>query len=321
MSRQIFSVLVGLLREEKSFLDFHSWMPARYQWWQHGRVTRDNLDLLSNPLNCTSGTCSNVYQMRDRGLRFVHAERAIPKADIDVSWIPMPIWSSVSDALVVAAAQERAAARDFDLILVFVPSAWQLDTGDSGLQAGVYDRAPTAFWETWSAWQLEHPEQRLAALTMPLERIKDCVGTQQNSNRLFIKRYNLTVSEQERICRPQGCCLGAVVAARNQLIGLPAGWERIDFAALTRASLPTTVADNNWHYECSITQKYVQQNNCAHRPHVRMGAPTQKCSEEFKKWFQRAQTVTWVSRDSGDCGEEGNTLLWTHLLRESKWLR
>ena len=51
MARQVFYVLVGLLRGERSFLDPQIWNPARYQFWRSA-ADYDDLDLFYRPLYC-----------------------------------------------------------------------------------------------------------------------------------------------------------------------------------------------------------------------------------------------------------------------------
>ena len=320
MARQVFSVLVGLLRDETSFLDFHTWNPARYQLWRRPPTLHDHLDIFYRPLRCVNAAhnCTN-YRTIDWDALPIEHDTDAPAPDVDISWIPMPLWSSARDALRVASAAERAASRPFDLMLVFVPSAWHLDEADPGLPPGVFDRAPSSFWDAWVAWQHQstaHRNARYAALTMPLEHVVACSGTQQHTNEMFIMKYRLHPSTVRRQCDERGCCLGSATAARNTLRGLPAGWSRVDFAALTKARPPMALVGGNWHYECILHRAGV--NNCAHRPLIRMGV-LDECNQKMQTWLSLTADVGWTPRRNGDCGEEGNTMLWKHLLR-SAWL-
>jgi hypothetical protein len=324
MARQVFSVLIGLLRGEDSFLDFHTWNPARYRLWLGRPTAHDQLDLFHRPLTFPSGNRSDPKRLysdleRQHWNNVEHRpdDDGYPVADVDVSWIPMPLWSTVTDAFRIALAAERASQRAFELTLVFVPSAWQLDAGDANLLRGQYDTVPGSFWNAWRAWREQspaHARARYAALTMPMEHISECIGKQRATNNQFIRHYQMNISVVARVC-PRGCCLGAATAARNELRGMPESWRRIDFAAITRAKQPAALVDNNWHYECILERS----NVCHHRPLARMGV-VDDCNLALKSWFANVKRVGWTPRVNGDCAEDGNTLLWTHLAHD-QWLK
>ena len=318
MARQVFSVLVGLLRDEKSHLDFHTWNPASFKMWHVGEdpdEIRDDLDVFYRPLRCLATDCASLDAT-------THAnDTSSIIADVDVTWIPMPLWSSVDEALHVAAAAERASARPFDRILVFVPSAWHLDVvGTAGRSSADGDVAvPLDFWRALAAWQQQssHAGARFAALTMPLEFLA-CAGPRQNvTNRLLIQKFRLNQTWVAQKC-DHGCCLRSVTASRNLFGGLPSGWHRVDFAALTQASSPRGLVGHNWHYECIYNRPGGGVNFCSRKWVLRTGLRP-LCVERLEQHFARTTSFSWIPRSSGDCGEEGNTLLWRHLAH-SPWL-
>ena len=98
--------------------------------------------------------------------------------------------------------------------------------------------------------------------------------------------------------------------------GMPQDWQIIDFANLTREHQPIGVQGDNWHYHCILDRRGI--TNCAHRPLVRMGVISD-CNMNFYRYLDKSSTVSWAARSNGDCGEAGNTLLWTHLAGHS-WL-
>lgn len=317
MARQVFSVLVGLLRKEQSFLDFHSWNPARYQFWRQSAAhAHDELDIFYRPLACPTPACSTKADPEEdwSTVPFRNEGPQRPAAEVDVTWVPMPYWSSVNDALRVTAAAERATGRPFTMYLVFVPSAWELDSRDTRVPLAMMDRIPSYFWDEWSKWMAfgeSHLMARYAALTMPIERIIDCIGPANSTNQLMMVRHRLTEAFIERKCGPSRCCLGRVVADWNKFHHMSPIWQRVDFAAVTAARHPLAVSGGNWHYECFMTRPGATE--CAHRPRARLGL-TGTCNDALEKYFKRTTTVAIVPRENGDCAEEGNTQMWSYLL-------
>ena len=79
---------------------------------------------------------------------------------------------------------------------------------------------------------------------------------------------------------------------RDSLAGLDdAGWSLVDWASLMRSRRPPHEFAGNWHYSCSMypTHPWVWQN-------------------------QKNAYIKVTVRDSGDCEEAGNSILWKELL-------
>ena len=317
MARQMFSVLVGLLRDEPSFLDFHAWNPARFRLWtaSPSSSSHDELDIFYRPLSCEGSHCAGTGDNEWSSVPF-HADRLAPPADVDVTWIPMPHWSSVNDALSVAAASEKATNRPFSTYLVFVPAAWEFDAKDIRVPFGAFERVPSYFWETWSRWMASDEKRLLAqygALTMPFERTNKCNGPSNTTNHLMIARHKLPHAFIVEKCGPNSCCLGPITRERNRFHYMPTTWQRVDFAALMSTEQPVGVEGGNWHYECFLTRPGT--TDCAHRPRARIGL-TGSCNDAFVRYLKRTTQLLVVPRENGDCAEDGNTRLWDHIMSQ-----
>jgi hypothetical protein len=357
MSRQVFSVLIALLRGETSFLDHQIWNPARYQmFWPAGAETpaSDNLDLFYRPLRCdwTFPKCNNHVQRtawneRNSSLKALKAwltsktcahamigkigcskltlaeEERGTQPDIEVVWFPHPTWLSVKDSLRLAAASEFTAGRPFTMILNLVPSAWHLEgLVESGVMWSDFFQVPSYYWDTWSSWQhqsAEHRRARYASLTMPTDLLScDTIESSAESDRSLIKHLKLNQGELRQRCGPRPCCRLALTVERNRFQGLPPSWQRVDFDAIVRgARHEVPHLPKNWHYECILLKDRV--SICAHRPMVRMGL-VESCIRVDREMFATRMKVGWTARENGDCGEAGNTLLWAHLARDhARW--
>ena len=128
----------------------------------------------------------------------------------------------------------------------------------------------------WSSLSLSfggctHSGTRFAAVTMPLENIY-CTRSDAKATRL--RDDSRSVRERirngtARACREHTCCRRAMVAARNELVGLPTSWLRLEFAALTRAAPP--LDSLGWHYQCQLSPPHTKSEagiRCA-RPRAR----------------------------------------------------
>ena len=106
---------------------------------------------------------------------------------------------------------------------------------------------------------------------MPLENIY-CTRSDAKATRL--RDDSRSVRERirngtARACREHTCCRRAMVAARNELVGLPTSWLRLEFAALTRAAPP--LDSLGWHYQCQLSPPHTKSEagiRCA-RPRAR----------------------------------------------------
>lgn len=355
MARQVFYVLVGLLRGERSFLDPQIWNPARYQFWRSA-ADYDDLDLFYRPLYCqaampfcnrTRRTSVTPWTNRSSSLADLKKWLTLSSScatfsigasicekislnedrdggseppDIEVVWIPQPLWSTVHDTLRLAAASEITSGRPFSLVLTFVPSAWHLSKENfvvNGMTpSDAFDQVPSFYWNAWSNWLAQseaHQKARYAALTMPTEAL-NCNSTSfKANNELIIRWLNLRNDRDiSKRCGPERCCRTAVTLNRNRFEGMPATWLRVDFDALLRTKR-TTHLPNNWHYQCILARKGA--NSCAHRPMTRLGL-YDSCNVQHRNLFLTEKQVGWQARESGDCGEDGNTILWQYLASE-----
>ena len=117
-----------------------------------------------------------------------------------------------------------------------------------------------------------------------------------------------------RACLAHTCCRRAMVAYRNEFEGLPNGWARLDFAALTNATLPPSLG---WHYECQLTPPHAGGESgvreCAERA---MRLKFDSCNARYAKWFAAEKTMPGVVRHAQAgfaCREAGNTAFWRHI--------
>lgn len=116
------------------------------------------------------------------------------------------------------------------------------------------------------------------------------------------------------LCRAHRCCRRAIVAARNAFVGLPDGWIRLDFAALTAAS-GGVESTGGWHYECQLTPPHGHGESgvraCAEDA---MRLKFNACNQRYAAWYAGRRTPPIQTRAlSHDCREAGNTLLWRHV--------
>lgn len=341
MARQLFSTLVGRLRAESSFLDVQSWNPMHYTLHMppvhvHGqaeigglriRMEKDCLDLFFSVQSEAHGhrhnsTLGSSATCRD----LVDQLRSLPTDEvIDVYWVPLPLWNAVTPALQAISTINKGRAiegrRPLTDYFVMVPNLWQIDNRETQeLPRRDFRHQPSYFWRQWAAHSLENSAtSRYFALTTP----SDNVGCKDENAILRTLGFNRTdaahETEIQALCGATlRCCRTNLVRYRNALIGLPAGWTVVDFAALTKAEVDRGnnlhPLQRNWHYQCIANQGHAANepsvNVCAH---ALRGSKV--CGHTLARWLNSTVALSWQPRETGDCSEEGNTLLWQHVAR------
>ncbi len=346
MSRQVWHVGVSRLRGESVMLDPKLWNMMRYRFrTAHDGVLSDCLEPLYDPTNLRyQDPCWGAHQWQSAA-----GPPARPRAELSLVWVPMPLWSSVSTAIsLVRAAQNRSAA-PFSAFLVMLPSLWQLDHPEPALRSGAFE-VPSYFWEHWRQWDEEsaasgRPPARYAALTQPLQAL-GCIkglGGWFTHNQALARLHNITVASTLCYTPAKGafahvpnqyshCCRLGAIHETNRLVGLPSNWRKVDFSGLVAAEVaargwmpllanPDHNPSRNWHYECYMSEptadfgtESVQVGNswrkhCKDKPiHWR------ECMQFYERFFDTQRDLSWTPRETGDCGERGNTMLWEHLI-------
>lgn len=333
MSRQVWHVGVGRLRDEQVLLDPKMWSVMRYRLrTTHGPLLADCLEVLLDPLD---------PHYRDPCAGF---NSNVSSANITtLAWVPMPLWSSAKLAIRSITSMEAASGQRFSTFLIMVPSLWQLDRPEPTLPNGVFD-VPSYFWRLWDAYaELRRETARYAAVTQPIQAL-GCSNQHegwQTHNYMLARLHNVTAASP--LCQtpphafphatnthPQCCRLGAI-AAINRLAALPKGWLKVDFDGLVADAIAArgvkavpTMQKGNWHYECYLSGelssfghagKHVAQ---AYRSSCKgVQGPHDRCLNFYKSYFATQRDVTYDPIDTGDCTEVGNTMLWEHLITSS----
>ena len=185
-------------------------------------------------------------------------------------------------------------------------------------------------------------EYHAAALTMPLEHINCNRGPEMHYgiNKDFMTQFNISRA-LDHMAAPYygcpvwsetagrtlyGCCYAWAAQMRNQLLGMPARWIRVDFAALTNESRPTNIVHDNWHYQCGAYidppvnlagRRTSYSKLCVHNRLLWLGDKQTMgvChNQTVRAWLETATQVNLLPRENGDCGEAGNTQLWQHMV-------
>ena len=199
---------------------------------------------------------------------------------------------------------------------------------------------PQWFWDAWARHATERPHARYAAVTMPLERL-GCTAANRDwqlQARGLVQVYNLSL-HSSAVCQTPlhrglfhnvrndipNCCRLGVASERNEMRGLPSGWFKLDQDSLTSAAAASgspaqTVVGFNWHYECYADLTLPGLFPTFNRLCRGVFHHSEACVRFLARNVPDATTgLSWQSREHGDCGEDGNTLLWEHLAMGGKW--
>ena len=363
MSRQLFSTLVGLLRGQEQILDASTWHPARYvlATEAQGRCIHDDLNLFWQP-DATLAETSPPFMRRHNATRLLRGEsERAASTTVVADWIMLPRFEpswAVANGLRLLRASH--ATRPYTLILFFVPAAWHTrDTADKLISFNQSTwPIPTAFWSALrdESNRMAVNGTRFGAITMPTEHITcskddawrakvhdDCaLQTRCGRHNPGTKwaqyldmsptggaRGNRSMSAAEagvRSCLAHSCCRRSMVAYRNEFVGLPDGWTRLDFAAIANATQPPSLG---WHYECQLSPPHASGEagirECAEQA---MRLKFDACNARYAKWFLGATTMPMVVRQSQhghqpawvgrECREVGNTAFWSYITREHR---
>ena len=332
--------LIGRLRAQSSFADVHTLVPMRFTVSSADQT--DCLDLTYNPQSAGKAGCPTS------GLSF------------SAVWIPSPTWHWVESTTKFMDISE-ASTGNFTSILIFVPGLWHIDRRDALIERRDHPQqhpngtAPSYFWRVWARYSAMRPHAQYAVITMPLERLGCQLdrASQSHQNRLR-QLYDVSPERPggEQLCPRVSlggnyvgspCCRLGVTARRNEAVleRAPAGWERLDFAALTRAAAvagrePRTVP-LNWHYMCHIKGAtpwpkcntfdddspwgpWNRGPSKANRTENLLRS-FERCGQFIAKWFQNTANITWEAREGpSGCGEEGNSLFWDYVVRRRSGL-
>ena len=354
MSRQLFSTLVGHLREQETFLDSSTWHPARYTLYVQGgsrghSCLRDHLDLFWQPDPTLAET--GLPRRPSNGSLSPETEWS---AAFVADWIMLPRFDplAVENGLRLLRAAHRTT--NYTLVFLLVPAAWHIREAFEKQMAFNQStwRLPLTFWDALRAESNRMSGARFAAITMPIEHIAcsrddtwrsyvhdqcaiqgrcgrrdgavkrkkhlsmSTTGEVPGSLGLKVRQGNLSAFDVGiRSCTAHTCCRRAMVSYRNEFADLPERWVRIDFAAITNTTRPPSLG---WHYECQIQPEQTRRGESGVREcaELAMRLKFDKCNTRYAEWFAAAQKMPRILRQEPDveCREMGNTAFWQHVV-------